>query len=91
MLESKDDLITALTDENLSLSSELEKVKKRYRQFRELLDQVECREKAEVISENIKLKRVQEELFKEVGSLRQENEKLKTKLFAKDTPKQCSN
>ena len=87
-LESKDDQITKLSEENLNLSSELEKIKKRYRQFRELLDGVECRDKAEVIGENMKLKRVQEELSKEVESLRQENEKLKTKLSEMDPSKQ---
>ena len=62
------------------MSSKLDKIKKRYKQFRELLEQVECREKAEVISENMKLKRFQAEISTEVHTLREENEKLKTKL-----------
>ena len=62
------------------LTDEVEKVKKRYKVFRELLDQVECREKAEVVGENMKLKKVQGEIFQEVHTLRQENEQLKTKL-----------
>ena len=82
ILESKDDEIIKLTEENGNLVLALDKIKKRYKQFRELLDQVECREKAEVISENIKLKRVQAELTDELQTLRIENEKLKTKVLA---------
>ena len=80
ILESKDTEIAKLTDEKQTLTVEVEKVKKRYKVFRELLDQVECREKAEVVSENIKLKKVQGEISQELDFLREENEKLKTKL-----------
>ena len=55
ILEFKDSEIAKLTESNQLLTLEVEKVKKRYKQFRELLDQVESREKAEVVSENIKL------------------------------------
>lgn len=80
VLEAKDEDIIKLTEENQKLTLELDKVKKRYKQFRELLDQVECRQKAEIISENIKLKKVQEEIAQEMNLLREENEKLKTKV-----------
>merc|ERR1719225_906713 len=80
ILDAKDSEITKLTNTNQLLTLEVEKVKKRYKQFRELLDQVESREKAEVVSENIKLKRVQAEISEELNFLREENEKLKTKL-----------
>ena len=80
ILDAKDSEIAKLTNTNQLLTHEVEKVKKRYKQFRELLDQVESREKAEVVSENIKLKRVQAEISEELNFLREENEKLKTKL-----------
>jgi len=80
ILDAKDSEIAKLTNTNQLLTLEVEKVKKRYKQFRELLDQVESREKAEVVSENIKLKRVQAEISEELNFLREENEKLKTKL-----------
>ena len=80
ILDEKDTQIASLLANNESLTGELDKIKKRYKQFRELLEQVECREKAEVVSENIKLKKVQSEVFQEVHVLREENEKLKTKL-----------
>ena len=72
--------MSKLISENETLTEELEKIKKRYKQFRELLEQVECREKAEIVSENMKLKKVQGEMFREVHALKQENERLKTKL-----------
>lgn len=84
ILESKDDDIIKLTEENQKVLADLDKIKKRYKTFRDLLDQVECRDKATVISENIKLKRVQEELGEEVRLLREENEKLKTKIMASE-------
>lgn len=87
ILESKDSEIVKLQNTNQMLSDEVEKVKKRYKVFRELLDQVECREKAEVVSENIKLKRLQVEMSKELDSLREENEKLKTKVAANERMK----
>ena len=83
VLEEKDEDIIKLTEENQKLNLELEKTKKRYKQFRELLDQVESRNKAEVISENMKLKKVQAEISEELKALREENEKLKTKLSIK--------
>jgi predicted nucleic acid-binding Zn-ribbon protein len=80
ILDGKDDEIAQLTADNQSLTANLEKIKKRYKLFRDLLDQVESRDKAQVISENIKLQRVQDELTAEMNTIRQENEKLKTKL-----------
>ena len=80
ILDEKDSQIANLLTNNEQLTAELDKIKKRYKQFRELLEQVECREKAEVVSENMKLKKVQNEVFQEVHVLREENEKLKTKL-----------
>ena len=87
ILEFKDSEIAKLTENNQLLTLEVEKVKKRYKQFRELLDQVECREKAEVVCENIKLKKVQTEISEELNFLREENEKLKTKLGANERMK----
>ena len=80
ILEEKDTQIANLLSTNENLTEELEKIKKRYKQFRELLEQVECRQKAEIVGENMKLKKVQGEMFQEVHTLRQENEQLKTKL-----------
>ena len=80
ILEEKDAQMSKLISENETVTEELEKIKKRYKQFRELLEQVECREKAEIVSENMKLKKVQGEMFREVHALKQENERLKTKL-----------
>ena len=80
VLEDKDTEIINLTEENQKLTQEVDKIKKRYKQFRELLDQAECREKAEVISENMKLKKVHDEITEEMKLLREENEKLKTKV-----------
>lgn len=80
ILDAKDAEIVKLTDEKQTLTLEVDKVKKRYKVFRDLLDQVECREKAEVLSENIKLKKVQGEISQELDFLRGENEQLKTKL-----------
>ena len=79
-MEEKDTQIANLLSNNEQLTGELDKIKKRYKQFRELLEQVECRQKAEIVSENMKLKKVQGEIFQEVHILRQENEQLKTKL-----------
>jgi len=70
--------------ENQAMSLELQKIKKRYKQFRELLEQVESRDKAEIVSENLKLKKVQTEISSELETLREENEKLKTRLGEKD-------
>ena len=84
ILQSKDDEIIKVMEQNQALTFELDKIKKRYKQFRELLDQVESRNKAEVISENMKLKKLQDEISNELSSLREENEKLKTKLAEKD-------
>jgi len=63
---------------------ERDKFKKRNKQYRDLLSQVESRDKAEVISENMKLKHVQGEIALELATLREENEKIKTKLADKD-------
>ena len=65
----------------------MDKIKKRYKQFRELLEQVECRQKAEIVSENMKLKKVQAEISKELDLLREENEKLKTKVATNERMK----
>lgn len=80
ILDGKEAEIVKLTDDKQTLTLEVEKVKKRYKIFRDLLEQVECREKAEVLSENMKLKKVQGEISEELDFLREENEKLKTKL-----------
>lgn len=87
ILESKDTEIVKLNNTNQMLTDEVEKVKKRYKVFRELLDQVECREKAEVVGENMKLKKVQAEISKELDLLREENEKLKTKVASNERMK----
>jgi len=87
ILESKDTEIVKLNNTNQMLTDEVEKVKKRYKVFRELLDQVECREKAEVVGENMKLKKVQAEITKELDLLREENEKLKTKVASNERMK----
>jgi len=87
ILESKDTEIVKLNNTNQMLTNEVEKVKKRYKVFRELLDQVECREKAEVVGENMKLKKVQAEISKELDLLREENEKLKTKVASNERMK----
>jgi len=87
ILDAKEAEIVKLTDEKQTLTLEVEKVKKRYKVFRELLDQVECREKAEVVSENIKLKKIQAEMSKELDEANEENEKLKTKLAAHERMK----
>jgi len=87
ILEEKDTQIANLLSNNEQLTGELDKIKKRYKQFRELLEQVECRQKAEIVSENMKLKKVQGEIFQEVHILRQENEQLKTKLATMEKEK----
>ena len=84
ILHAKDEEIAQLIEQTQNLILERDKFKKRNKQYRDLLSQVESRDKAEVISENIKLKHVQGEIALELSTLREENEKLKTRLADKD-------
>lgn len=84
ILHAKDEEIAQLIEQSQNLILERDKFKKRNKQYRDLLSQVESRDKAEVIGENIKLKHVQGEIALELATLREENEKLKTKLADKD-------
>ena len=84
ILHAKDEEIAQLMEQTQNLIMERDKFKKRNKQYRDLLSQVESRDKAEVISENMKLKRVQGEIALELATLREENEKIKTKLADKD-------
>lgn len=84
ILTAKDEEIAQLMEQTQNLIMERDKFKKRNKQYRDLLSQVESRDKAEVISENMKLKHVQGEIALELATLREENEKIKTKLADKD-------
>lgn len=84
ILHAKDEEIAQLMEQTQNLIMERDKFKKRNKQYRDLLSQVESRDKAEVISENMKLKHVQGEIALELATLREENEKIKTKLADKD-------
>ena len=84
ILHAKDEEISQLMEQTQNLIMERDKFKKRNKQYRDLLSQVESRDKAEVISENMKLKHVQGEIALELATLREENEKIKTKLADKD-------
>ena len=54
----KDKEIATLQNENATLASELLKIKKRYKTMRSILDQAELREKAEIVAEAEKLRKV---------------------------------
>ncbi len=76
----KDLEIDTLNKEVSALSSELAKTKKKYKQFREFLEKCETKETAQVVAENMKLKKLNEELTHTIESLQATNEKLNTKL-----------
>ena len=50
--------ISELRSENETLAAELLKIKKRYKTMRSILDQAEIREKAEIVAEAEKLRKV---------------------------------
>ena len=54
----KDQEISKLQDENRSLRSEMSKIKNRYKAMRSILDDAEIKEKAEILIEAEKLRKV---------------------------------
>ena len=78
-VEQKDKEIAQLKSENESLSSELLKVEKRYKTIRTILDQVEVKEKAEVIVQAEKLRKDQVEMSENITTLTEELEQTKTR------------
>ena len=78
-VEQKDKEIAQLKSENELLSSELLKVKKRYKTIRTILDQAEVKEKAEVIVQAEKLRKDQVEMSENITTLTEELEQTKTR------------
>lgn len=78
-VEQKDKEIAQLKSENESLSSELLKVKKRYKTIRTILDQAEVKETAEVIVQAEKLRKDQVEMSENITQLTEELEQTKTR------------
>lgn len=78
-LEKKDLEISNLKCSNELLTSEIEKIKKRYKTMRSILDQSELKEKVELVAEAQKLRTVKDEMSQNIITLTRELEQYKTK------------
>jgi len=78
-LDKKDNEILHLKASNEDLKKELDRIKKRYQTTRSILDEVEMKEKAELVKELIKERGLKDELSQNVIDLTKELEKYRTK------------
>jgi len=78
-LDKKDNEILHLKASNEDLKKELDRIKKRYQTTRSILDEVEMKEKAELVKELIKERGLKDELSQNVIELTKELEKYRTK------------
>jgi len=78
-LEKKDLEISNLKQTNEDLRTQLEKIKKRYKITRSLLDEAEMKEKAQLAKELIELREVKDEMSQNIIDLTKEVEQYKTK------------
>lgn len=75
----KDKEISKLHDENKTLKSEMSKIKNRYKAMRSILDDAEIKEKAEILIEAEKLRKVRDEMTENITQLTTELEQSKTR------------